>query len=413
MPPSELLGEITSGTKQLLGDALSDAVDRFGTYRESVDDAARDGLARLDPLVALALFPPLEGRKFDRLVNESILLGDGIVDMETSSGTTGPRKRRVISEEDDASETEFLASLFSICGIVAEDRVACVDTGPLTLMASFTKALEQLGVAEAYCLSIGPDPGATVELLARLRPTVLVTIPSVLDRLSDVLGAAEHRPALAGLRAVVYAGEPLSPAAKSRLDDLGLEAFGYYGSSETSALGIECVEHDGVHLFTDRNVVEVVTTEHGVEAGGLLVTTLCQRALPLIRYALRDAIVPKEGPCPCGLPYPRVDVQGRADGTVSVLGSKLSYSSVADAVHKVVDGPSPLEVVLTANGTDALTIALPRRLEPDAKRIRKSLLNGDAELGFLEGSGLIEVKLAFEDERYFEARKPNRIVDRR
>ena len=416
MRPYGFLGETTGRTRELLGAVLSDAVARFGVYAEALGQAGldRERLAGLDPLEGLALFPPLGGPRFDRLVNESILLGEGIVDMETSSGTTGPRKRRIISAEDDVAETAFLARLFGTCGIVPSDKVACVDTGPLTLMASFTKALDLLGVAEAYCLSIGPDAGDTVALLARLRPTVVVTVPSVLDRLSPALGAAEHGEVLAGLRAVVYAGEPLSSTTRAFLqEELGVEAFGYYGSSETSALGIECGEHDGVHLFTDRNVIELVPTGSGPGEGELLVTTLHQRALPLVRYALHDVVEPIGGPCKCGLSYPRVDVKGRSDGTVSVLGSKLSYSSVATAVHRATDGPSPLEVVVTANGNDALTIALPRRLAPQAERIRKSLLDGDAELGFLAGSGLLEVALVFEDDRYFSARKPNHIEDRR
>lgn len=394
-----LVGEESEQARALLASNISDAARRFYVYQDALTTAgvAPDTVAPQNAFDVLRALPLLDNGGFQRVVGESILNGDRVVDMETSSGTTGPRKRRVISEADDASETEFLARLFDVCGIGRSDRVACVDTGPLTLMTSFTKALDAMGVAEAYCISIMPDAAVTTSQLADLRPTVLISIPSVLDRLLPTLQPSSD------LKAVVYAGEPLPPKSRNILEtQLGVEVFAYYGASETSALGIECAAHDGVHLFTDRNVFEIAGSGSDDE-GELVVTTLHQDALPLLRYPLKDVVTVKPGRCPCGLEYPRVDVKGRSDDTVSVLGTKLSYETLSDAIHKKV-GTVPIEIILTATDHENLTVSLPERLSGREKEIRDSLLN-ETELGFLVGSRLLDLDLQFKDESTFTTRK--------
>ena len=61
-----------------------------------------------------------------------------------------------------------------------------------------------------------------------------------------------------GPQTVIYLGEPLSPRVRHAVEArLGAKVFGYYGASETSALGVECGAHAGIHLFTNRVIVEL------------------------------------------------------------------------------------------------------------------------------------------------------------
>ena len=349
------------------------------------------------------------------LADESIETLDGIVDIEVSSGTTGTPKRRLITTKDERVETELLRRLFEICGIGPRDRVACVDTGPLTLMASFTGALDVLGVSEAYAYTVSPDAEATVDGLTALDPTVIVTIPSIIERF---VGALEVRMAAgrgAALRRLVYAGEPLSPVTRDRLErGLGLEVFGYYGASETSALGIECGRHTGIHLLADQHFIELDCRGRGERDAEIVVTTLHQEGLPLVRYPLGDMVRPIGGACPCGLTLPRVDVIGRADATVSVLGTKLSYASIRDAVYRDHDGPRHVQIVLDRGPTEMITLRLPARLRDSESTIRKAILRREPELAFLVGAGFVTIVPEFVDGDDFEAsRKRPGIVDLR
>ena len=405
-PNLSFLGEKTAQTRVLLASNISGAANRFSVYQNALHNIGLrpDSINPQNAFDVLSELPILDGETFNLLINESFLKNDQIVDIETSSGTTGPRKRRLLSTIDDASETFFLATLFNFCGIKSDDQVACVDTGPLTLMTSFTKALNTLGVVDAYCISVEPNSSNTSNHLNSLNPTVIISVPSVLERLIPTL----KRPS--NLRKLVYAGEPLNP--RSRLDletKLDVEIFAYYGASETSALGMECSAHDGVHLFNNRNIFEV-DKSNAFDEHELIVTTLHQHALPLLRYPLKDIVSIKSGACRCRLEHPRIDVKGRADETISVLGTKLSFAIISDAIFQCV-GPVPIKVVVSNDGNETLTVSLPNTLKKQDKAIRNSLLN-ETELGFLVGSDLLTLNLLFQDESRLNSRK-RRIEDNR
>ena len=374
-----------------------------------------DDVRGSDPVSLLGRLPLLEPSTLSALADESIATLDGIVDVEVSSGTTGTPKRRPITAKDEDVETGLLARLFGICGMGPGDRVACVDTGPLTLMASFTGALDALGVSEAYAYTVSPNAEATVDGLAALDPTAIITIPSIIERCLGALEALASAGRVKSLRRLVYAGEPLPPATRGRLErGLGLEVFAYYGASETSALGIECTRHTGIHLLTDHHFIELAYRGPDARDAEIVVTTLRQQGLPLVRYPLGDVVRPIGRDCPCGLRLPLVDVVGRVDTTVSVLGTKLSYASLLDAVYRDRDGPRHLQIVLTRGRTETIVLRLPAGLHGAETAIRKAVLRREPELAFLAGAGFVSLGLEFVDAERFEAsRKPPGILDLR
>ena len=414
--PIRLLGEVDETASARLRDALRFARSRFPYYAERF---RRSGVSDEDvenepPLDVLRRLPLLDGYGLDALSNEALRAGSPIIDVETSSGTTGPRKRRFITPEDDRLETEFLAELFAICGVSGTDSAACLDTDPLTLMVSFTKALDLLGVRESYALSIGPEFLRTLEAMPRLAPSVVMTVPSVLERCLEPLIDAYARAGVRGPQRVIYVGEPLSPRVRHAIETrLGAQVFGYYGASETSALGVECGEHAGIHLFTDRTVVELV---EGEEDGTpeIVVTTLLQRSPPLLRYHLEDRVRLLAGECRCGLAYPRVDVLGRAGDSFSVLGAKLSYGAVLSAVYAHADEAGHMQIELRRDEGESLAVVLPEQIRSAEAQVRRELIRSHPDVDFLVGSGLLKLGFRYVEQEYFDdARKTRRIVDLR
>ena len=411
--PTTTLGDVDNATQQALTSALARAYEDFDLYRTRLHEAGLTGkgIPYSNALEVLQQLPVLDATDLPLLFDQSLDANRDIIDLEASSGTTGIRKRRPITYDDSELETRLLARAFDICGVTPADRVACLDTGPLTLMASFTEALEHIGVAEAYAFTVSPNSGSTVDVLAELDPTVIMTVPSVLER---VLGALGHRleSGRLALRAVVYAGEPLASATRSTLESVGVEVFSYYGSSETSTLGIECRSHVGVHLFTDMAVIECDPDADGV-AREIVVTTLHQQGLPLLRYPLRDRVRVMNGPCPCGLTYPRVEVLGRADHSVSVLGVQLNYHSIRDAIYGGLSSAGLMQATLTGGEMETLVLALPEELAEHEKKIRESLLIHEPDIAFLVGAGFLHLRIEFTDESTWAGPRKANIADER
>ena len=467
---TRLLNRPDTATRLKLGAALRYAYSTFPTYRDLFESAGvgTDALSHDDPLTVLERLPIIGADTLAKVSEESLTVIDEIVDMETSSGTTGVRKKRFISYQDDQNDHEFMAELFRVAGVTEHDRVACLDTDPVYLMVSFARALDLLGVNEAYVYSIGRDQGQTLGALVRLDPTAIFAVPSMFERFWPSLRRLYDAQGSSSLSKVVFLGERVSHQLRTQLEsEHGIEVFSYYGAAETSSLGIECQAHTGIHLYTDRNLFELTKSPLSLEgeslprtryggwgegdclpppalaeeerrkgyreepktlspAGGeiqrgggagsdgqLVVTSLLQKTVPLVRYALGDEIVLLPGECPCGLRHPRVDVLGRVGDSFSILGSKFHYDSLLRSVYKKLDEVGYMQVVLSTEAQDVLTVLLPHEMQPHEKRMKDSLLSDQLELEFLLTSKLASVRFDYVDESYFTGSRKMKLVDDR
>lgn len=413
---TQLLQRPDPAARLKLGASLRYAYMTFSTYRDLFENAGvgPDALSHDDPFAVLECLPIIGADTLAKVSEESLSVASGIVDMETSSGTTGVRKKRFISHEDDRSDHDFMAELFRVAGITEQDRVACLDTDPVYLMVSFARALDLLGVDEAYVYSVGRDQGQTLDALVRLDPTAIYAVPSMFERCWASLRRLYNAKGSGSLRRVVFLGERVPHQLRAQLEsESGIEVFSYYGAAETSSLGIECPAHAGIHLFTDRNVYELTPPEREGSDGQLVVTSLVQKTAPLVRYALGDEIVVLPGDCLCGLSHPRVDVLGRAGDSFSILGSKFHYDSILRSVYRKLDEVGYMQVVLTTDAQDALTVLLPNEMQPHEKCMKDSLLSDQLELEFLLTSKLASLRFDYVDESYFIGSRKMKLVDDR
>ena len=293
IPPTLILGKIDIQTKRKLTDLFIYVYSTYSYYLELFNSIgiSRSDILSEDPISILQSLPILNSRSFTRLGEEALQRERNIVDIETTSGTTGPRKKRFISIHDDEAESEMLIKLLKICGVTTKDSVACIDTDPLTLMTSFTKALDLMNVKESYMMCAGPNFENSVDDLSKVEPTVLITIPSIIERCMPYLIMALKDKKFSNLSKIIYAGESISQKSRDILESLfNVEVFGYYGTTETSALGIECEAHSGIHLYSERNVVELRCNSRSNYTGEIIITTLSHKTMPLLRYETKDIV---------------------------------------------------------------------------------------------------------------------------
>jgi phenylacetate-coenzyme A ligase PaaK-like adenylate-forming protein len=124
----------------------------------------------------------------------------------------------------------------------------------------------------------------------------------------------------------------------------GIAPFDVYAATETGGIAAECDRHQGMHLFEDLVILEVVDDDYrpvppGTTGVRLLVTVLFSRTLPLIRYELTDRVCLAERQCSCSRPFQLVAaIEGRTDDIIALRGWDGGNVRVHPVVfHRVLD----------------------------------------------------------------------------
>lgn len=183
-----------------------------------------------------------------------------------------------------------------------------------------------------------------LQLLRDVGVTVTWSLPSEPLFWTAVAWATGMKPAEVGhaLRAMVVAGELLSPAKRERISQLwgGIRVVEDYGSTETTSLAGEC-EAGVLHAWADRFLLEIYDPATKTFAprgqGQLVVTSLYREAMPLVRYNLEDFVELRDEPCSCGWVLPRIRVLGRpvtaTQGATAAQG--LRQSDIDSVVYRL------------------------------------------------------------------------------
>jgi len=141
-------------------------------------------------------------------------------------------------------------------------------------------------------------------------PKMVKCFPNSLAIFADYL--ARHDETLPPVSAISSTGENLYPHQRALFEQrFGGRVFEKYGTRESGVIACECREHNGLHLFTDGAVVEVINAAGEPaapgEMGRLVVTDLFNYGMPMIRYEIGDMAIAADRACPCGSPLPLVE----------------------------------------------------------------------------------------------------------
>ena len=155
-------------------------------------------------------------------------------------------------------------------------------------------------------MEIGTDVSVQAEWLARNNPDYLITYPSNLLALTTY--CRQHAIQLPGLKQVRTVGEIVTPSMRQACREVwNVPLVDMYTSQEFGYIALQCPEQEHYHVQAENVLVEVLDDEDKPckpgETGRLVVTSLHNFAMPLIRYEIGDHAEVGE-PCPCGRGLP-------------------------------------------------------------------------------------------------------------
>jgi phenylacetate-CoA ligase len=163
-----------------------------------------------------------------------------------------------------------------------------------------------LNTGPAHLLDVQSSTDEQCIWLERVKPSYLLCYPSVLLAICDLL--RERGARLADLKQARTFGEVLEQRCRATCEEvLGVKIVDMYSSQEVGYIALQCPEQDHYHVQSENLLVEVLNDTGAPcgpnEIGRVVVTTLHNFAMPLLRYDIGD-FAEVGIPCPCGRQLP-------------------------------------------------------------------------------------------------------------
>ena len=330
-------------------------------HRERFARLGLDPDAR-DPFATLSLLPVL--RKDEVQENATALLaeafehpGDRVASSTVSSGTTGRPTRVYFSMRawrmfEVLKQREYRWFRFDPAHKLLSIRLASqlprkadgarlADREVLTNPAwGHMGAAFRTGPHLHYNVTNPID--AQLRMLREHKPRYLVSYPESLEHLA--FAAASERP-VDSIQSLLAVSEQLTPGMRRHIvRSFGAPLQQNYGLNEVGLVAVRC-EAGRYHVHAEHCHVEILDdagqrVEPG-KTGRIVVTSLSNTAMPLLRYDTGDLAEAAEGDCPCGRTLPSFgEVVGRysriaflPEGTLGLVGALNSAIEEMPAEH--------------------------------------------------------------------------------
>ena len=279
----------------------------------------------------------------------------------SSSGTTGiPTYLGLTAEDIHDVHAEAIARFCWGGGIRPDSIVVNIPTAPF-IADTFREGIEKTGAVNF------PTGFNTDRVLAAFQYQGANALHSTVSFWTYLLGEVEKaglNPKELGIRTIVGGAEGgtkiIRPLIEESFGATVIEGMGM-GEQCCTVWG-ECVENrgTGMHYLAQGLVhVEVIDPETDTSLeikegvmGELVYTGLIHKGMPLLRYRSRDHVkVVSTEKCECGRGGFRIEVLGRIDDMLTVLGVNVYPLAVKDVVSKLTPRVSGnIEIQLESPG---------------------------------------------------------------
>jgi phenylacetate-CoA ligase len=289
-----------------------------------------------------------------------------VVRLHASSGTTGkPIVVGYTAQDMEVWKQVIMRTLYA-AGFRRSDIVQNMYGYGL-----FTGGLGIHGGLEALGATVIPISGGNSErqimVMKDFNVTAICGTPSYFIHLIEVAQkmGLDFRKDLKVKRGL-FGAEPWTEEMRKYIEDAtGIEAYDIYGLSEIIGPGVggECHCKDGLHIFEDHFLAEIVDTQtlqplpDGQE-GELVITSISKQAMPVIRYRTRDITSIETRPCACGRSLRRIRrISRRSDDMIIIRGVNVFPSQIETALLKTEASLPHYQITLTRkSGLDQMEV---------------------------------------------------------
>ena len=384
--------------------------DNSPLYREKFEqtDIHPDKIKTLDDIVKLPFTEKHELREAQKssppVGRHRACSEEDLSRVYSSSGTTGVPTYIGLTRHDIHNvHAEAIARVCWMGGLRPTSKIVNIPTAPF-IADTFREGIERTGATN---IPVGFNVDRCI---AAYQYQGADALHATVSFWSYFLGELEKKgidPKSLGLRTIIGGAEGGAKLVRQRVEEsFGATAIEGMGMGEMSCvIWGECVEDrgNGMHYIAQGNVhVELIdpvtleskTIREGAE-GELVYSALHSQAMPLLRYRSRDNVrILTTDKCVCGRTGFRIEVLGRTDDMLTILGVNVYPLAIRDVVSAmkpavsgaieiqldkpgpVVEPPLKLKVEIGKNPGDK--DALKKKLETTIRE--KLIFRADVEL---------------------------------
>jgi phenylacetate-CoA ligase len=280
---------------------------------------------------------------------------DDIVEVHTSSGTTGKPTVSGYTKLDIEIWGEVMARALSMAGAGKKDVIQnCYGYGLFTGGLGVHYGTQEIG-ATVIPISAG-NTQRQIEILNDFKSTIITCTPSYALYLAEVLEKEDINKEELELKAGVFGAEMWTEEMRLEIEKrLNLDALNIYGLTEIIGPGVaqECLEKNGLHIFEDHFYPEIINPQTlkpvpDGEKGELVLTTLTREGMPILRFRTRDITALRRGKCSCGRTLVMMDrITGRSDDMLKIRGVIVFPSQIERALLKIPGLEPHYQIIVT------------------------------------------------------------------
>jgi len=347
-----------------------------------------------------------------------------IVEVHTSSGTTGKPTVSGYTKKDIEIWGEVMARALTMVGATKEDIIQNgYGYGLFTGGLGVHYGAQRIG-ATVIPISAGQTK-RQLEIMYDFGSTILTCTPSYALYLTEAAEEVGIDIKKLKLKAGCFGAEMWTDRMRDEIEKrFHLVALNIYGLTEIIGPGVsqECEVKNGLHIFEDHFYPEVVSPEtleplpEG-EKGELVLTTLTREGTPMIRFRTMDVTALRREICKCGRTLVRMDrITGRTDDMLKIRGVLIFPSQIEKALLEIKGVEPHYQIIVTRpHHLDELEVQVEtskklfsdevRHLEEVRKKIEKHIENA---IGLRVKVTLVEPKTLPRSEG-----KAKRVIDKR
>lgn len=270
-----------------------------------------------------------------------------VSEIVSTTGTTGEPVFMVLTKEDLNRLANNEARSFYCANVSNKDVFHIAVTLDSLFMAgiAYYSGIVKLG-ASAFRVGM-QNTEKHIQLIKKLRPTGIVTVPSFLIRLIEEVKKEGIDPKTLSIKKALLVGEAIRDK-NFDLNRLGsllsaswpIDLYSTYGNTEGAISFCECQVHRGCHEHPDMIISEILD-EKGYpvpegEIGELVLTTLQNKGMPLLRYKTGDITFKLTERCLCGRNSSRIGpILGRKAQMMKFKGVKVYPKTIENAIADI------------------------------------------------------------------------------